>query len=126
MKKLLLLIAISFCSQLSKAGYRGGEIIYTSLGGSSYGITYKTCTDTVADYSYLLFDFGDGSSDTLFRTAFIVDTSANAQQNSYYGTHVYPGPGTYTISLCTSYRNSGIANISNSHQVTFNVISTLT
>lgn len=117
-----------FCGKLTATHNRAGEITYVHLGGTKYGFTVSTCTKTSspADRPELEIVWGDGTVDTIPRIQVIpAGSGLDAQQNLYYGEHVYPGPGTYVIEIYDPNRNGGVINIANSVNEPFCIISTL-
>ncbi|MGI8891934.1 MAG: gliding motility-associated C-terminal domain-containing protein, partial [Bacteroidia bacterium] len=128
MKHLLLFfsIIILFVSQTFATHNRAGEITFRqdSLLLLRYHITIVTYTKTssIADRPTLPMSWGDGTNDTLPRAngnGDPVPGSTDIQVNYYYGTHDYPGPGTYFISFEDPNRNAGVVNIPNSVSIPF-------
>lgn len=110
---------------------RAGEITYRHLNGFTYEVTITTCTKTsvIADRQWLNVDWGDTPQgallDSLERVSILDFNGLDAQQNSYVGTHTYPGPGIYSISMEDPNRNESVTNIGNSIDMPFCVISEL-
>ena len=140
MKKLLFLIGLILISLPSWATHnRAGEITYVWKGGKTYEVTITTYTESTvaADRCELTIDWGDGSSETLFRSngafgggcppqATIGELIGNnVRKNVYIGTHSYLSAGVYTVSFEDPNRNAGISNIIQSVNVPFYVESQL-
>lgn len=116
---------------------RAGEITYEYIGGYTYEVTVITYTKVTSqiDRCELSVDWGDNTSSVLPRINGTVSNCAPAhdgeilgndiRRNVYQGTHTFPSPGYYTISVEDLNRNSGVANINNSVQVPFYVSTTL-
>jgi len=133
LKKYLILFILGyflFSSESFATLYRGAEITYIYIGGSSspqeYGITVRTCTKTSspADRPYIYLNMGDGTTDSLPRIQ-IISGGFDSQHNVYYGEHNYPGPGTYIITFFDANRIQGIINIPGSVNEQIGVSSTL-
>ncbi|MBK7856239.1 MAG: gliding motility-associated C-terminal domain-containing protein [Bacteroidetes bacterium] len=99
---------------------RAGEITYRQLGPLTYEATIVTYTETTspADRPKLELRWGDNTSDTLNRIS-KVTVGPNISRNLYIGTHTYPGPGFYKMSLEDPNRNAGVVNIPGSVNVPF-------
>jgi len=109
---------------------RAGEITYRHLGAYRYEVTITTYTkaDSQADRPSLGIHWGDGTSDTIPRVngAGSGDVIApDLKKNVYLGTHIYPGPSTYTLYFEDPNRNGGVINIPNSVNIPFYVSTTL-
>ncbi len=124
MKKIFTSIIIFLLLSFSvKATHqRAAEITYKHL----YDLTYKftitmyTKTSSPADDSrnYMPINWGDGTGDEIERVYFnpipdVYDISLNI----YEGTHTFPGPSKYTVSVEDPNRNFGVLNIPNSVNV---------
>jgi gliding motility-associated-like protein len=112
----LILIIVLLSSNWSLATHnRAGEITYEYLGGNTYKFTITTCTKTSseADRDFLTLNYGDGEADTLPRTN-IQFLSFDSQKNTYQGTHIYTGPGTYLVWFHDPNRNIDVNNVANS------------
>ena len=106
---------------------RGGEITYEHIGGLTYSITIKTCTDPGfggnqnPDREELIIDFDLGTSyavsDTFQRTS--QQLVGQYKENEYTGTHTFSSPGLHTLSVEDPNRNAGIININSSDQIVF-------
>jgi gliding motility-associated-like protein len=123
MKKSLLILVMSLIgfSPLYATHQRAGEITYKALGELTYEFTIVTYTYTPspADRPQLELDWGDGTSSVVPRTEKI-NYPNNISRNVYAGAvHVFPGQGTYVISLEDPNRNYGVLNIPNSVNVPF-------
>ncbi len=137
MKSLLSILFILFlaANQLLATHNRAGEITYKcdSLNPLKYHITITTYTkesSVPADRCELVINFGDSTSDTIPRSNGPVGTCPSPakmgislgndiKKNEYKTTHVYGGPGVFTISVEDPNRNSNIMNINNSVDVAF-------
>ncbi len=123
MRKFLLFVAFIFglFSQIFATHQRAGEITYKALGGLGYEfkiVTY-TYTQSPADRPQLTIKWGDGSSGNVLRTQKI-NLPNDISRNEYAGAiHIYPGNGTYTVSVEDPNRNYGVLNIPNSVNVPF-------
>lgn len=126
MKKFLLplFIIFLFSSEILATHNRAGEITFTHVSGSTYDIQIVTYTkiSSPADRSELPIFWGDGTGDTLPRANEPGEPVAGAidiKKNIYFGTHTYPGPGTYIIYFEDPNRNAGVVNIPNSVSIPF-------
>ncbi len=136
MKKLIpILLFVLSAMSLMATHERAGEITYRHLSGLTYEFTITTYTyaPSPADRPSLEIKWGDGSTDILSRvngpTGFNpagiwVDhvgeiIGPNIRKNIYLGTHTFPAPSAYTISLEDPNRNAGVINIPNSVDVPF-------
>lgn len=100
---------------------RAGEITYVALSELEYEFTIVTYTYTPspADRPELTVDWGDGTSTVVPRTQKI-NYPNNISRNVYAGAvHVFPGQGTYIVSVEDPNRNYGVLNIPNSVNVPF-------
>ncbi len=115
---------------------RAGFITFKSIGGTnclcdSFTIVTYTRTSSQADRPWLPISWGDGTSDSLRRTAKYdlgsnyPDISVNIYNidGSY---HCFPGPGTYTVSIEDPNRNADVRNIPSSVNVPFYIETTVT
>jgi gliding motility-associated-like protein len=123
MRKFLLFIAfiLGFFSQIYATHQRAGEITYKAISELKYEFTIVTYTYTPspADRPELTLNWGDGTSSTIPRTQKI-NYPNNISRNVYAGAiHIYPGQGTYTVTLEDPNRNYGVLNIPNSVNVPF-------
>ena len=109
---------------------RAGEITYKHLNGLEYEFVLVTFTkdSAPADRPELVVFWGDGTSDTLTRS----NGGGNGQpigndikRNIYIGRHLYPAPGTYTVTMEDPNRNANVVNIPNSVQIPFAISTTL-
>jgi gliding motility-associated-like protein len=124
-------VALSICFvaaplSLLATHNRAGEITYTHIEGLTFDFTITTYTDpgSPADRDALTISWGDDQMDTLPRSG-IVSLAPNVQQNSYYGTHTYSGPGLFEISMVDPNRVEDILNITGSVNVPFCLITVL-
>lgn len=126
------------CFALGATHNRAGEITYTWLGGLSYEVTITTYAklSVDADRCDLTLDWGDGTSDVLFRENGVQGLLScpsgvgeplpnDIRLNIYRGRHTYPSAGTYILSFEDPNRNLGVRNIPNSVNVPFYVQSEL-
>ncbi len=118
---------------------RAGEITYRWLGGYKYEIKITTYTNigsaNLADRCEDTLYFGDGTSAVVFRSNGPVGGCSPAHEgvpitttiklNEYITQHVYPGPGTYRLSMKDPNRNAGILNMLNSVNQAFYIESYL-
>lgn len=128
-KKLLLLVVISFCfSSLHATHNRAGEITYIQLSDLTYEITITTFTYTLsyADRPTLEVQWGDNSTSVAPRIPPNLILPNFYQRNIYKIVHTYPGPGIYKIIVQDPNRNAGVKNIPNSVNVIFSISTTLT
>ncbi len=127
MKKLFVLVLVSFCfAKLSATHNRAGEITYVQLSDLTYEITIQTFTYTLsfADRPTLDVEWGDNSTSTAPRISKL--TLPNYyQRNIYKVIHTYPGPGVYRIVVQDPNRNAGVKNIPNSVNVVFSISTSL-
>lgn len=95
---------------------RSGEITYRHLSGNTYEFTVTTCTklSSAANRDRIEINYGDGFSDTIFRTQYFNYPSTDTKQNLFTGQHTFTGPGIYTISVTDPNRNDNVLNINNS------------
>ncbi len=127
MKKIFFILICFFVSLLSYATHnRAGEIRYRHLSGYTYEITLVTYTYSLslADRPELTIEWGDDKSETIPRISKIL-LADYYNKNTYIGTHTYPGPGIYIISMSDQNRNDGVINIPNSVNVLFTIKTTL-
>ncbi len=118
---------------------RAGEITYRWLGGYKYEIKIITYTNigsaNLADRCEDTLYFGDGTSAVVLRSNGPVGGCSPAHEgvpitttiklNEYITQHVYPGPGTYRLSMKDPNRNAGILNMLNSVNQAFYIESYL-
>lgn len=101
---------------------RAGEITYTQVGTNTFEVILTTYTriETDADRPIISVDWGDGTLDTLDRDpGFPQNIDVDIRKNVYTTTHVFPGPGSYIVSIEDPNRNAGVNNIPNSVNVPF-------
>lgn len=121
MRRLLLILAVIFTCYTTYATHmRAGEITYKYVSGLTYEITIVTYTYTpsLADRPDYEVFWGDGTSSIIPRIEKI-DLPDDISRNTYVGTHPFPGPDTYIISLEDPNRNEGVVNIPYSVNVPF-------
>jgi len=106
---------------------RAGEIRYRHISGYTYEITMVTYTYTLsqADRPELEVQWGDGTSSIVPRISKIELPNDYYYKNTYVGTHTFPGPGIYKITMEDQNRNYGVKNIPNSVEVPFTIQTTL-
>jgi gliding motility-associated-like protein len=116
---LLIIIILSIVNAFATHN-RAGEIRYRHISGYTYEITMVTYTyaPSSADRPDLKVGWGDGNSTIVYRISQIV-LSDDYLKNTYQGSHTYPGPGVYVISMEDQNRNLGVENIPNSVEVPF-------
>ncbi len=92
---------------------RAGEITYRHLGGYTYEVTVLTYTFTpsLANRDSLTVVWGDGTVPETIMIDQKIFLPNDVRYNTYVGTHTYPGPGTYTISMEDPNRNAGVINM---------------
>ncbi len=102
---------------------RAGEITYRKIGTYQFEIKIVTYTKTSspADRPELEFWWGDGDRDTLPRNQIDLNVGPDIQRNTYFGTHTYPGNGSYTMYFIDENRNGGVINIQGSVNIPFYV-----
>jgi gliding motility-associated-like protein len=124
MKKIffILFILILVVSTAKATHQRAAEVTYEHLYGLTYEFTVVmyTKTSSPADDSrtFMPISWGDGFGDEIPRIYF--EPIANVSDitlNIYKGTHTFPGPASYTISVEDPNRNFGVLNIPNSVNV---------
>ena len=119
-KNLLFVIFFAgFFLQIFATHQRAGEITYKAISELKYEFTIVTYTYTPspADRPELTIRWGDGTSGVIPRTQKI-NLPNNISRNVYAGAiHIYPGQGTYTVSVEDPNRNYGVLNIPNSVNV---------
>jgi gliding motility-associated-like protein len=123
MRKILLFVIFfaGFFLQIFATHQRAGEITYKAISELKYEFTIVTYTYTPspADRPELTIRWGDGTSGVIPRTQKI-NLPNNISRNVYAGAnHIYPGQGTYTVSVEDPNRNYGVLNIPNSVNVPF-------
>ena len=125
--KLLSIILILFSLSSWATHNRAGEIRYRHISGYTYEITMVTYTYTLsqADRPELEVQWGDGTSSIVPRISKIVLPNDYYNKNTYVGTHTFPGPGIYKITMEDQNRNYGVRNIPNSVEVPFTIQTTL-
>lgn len=118
----MLLMLIS-TSALFATHNRAGEVTYRRLSGYQFEIKIVTYTKTSspADRPELDFFWGDGASSTLPRVTIDLNVGPDIQRNVYFGTHTYPGNGTYIMYFLDENRNGGVVNIPGSVNIPFYV-----
>ena len=108
---------------------RAGEITYRHISGLKYEVTITTYTkesSTAADRDKLEILWGDGNNSELPRDNGSGQTvGPDIKINIYKGTHDYPGPGRYILSMLDPNRNGGIQNMAGSVNIPFYIESEL-
>ena len=132
MKKELitLLFSLYFVFSSYATHQRAAEITYRHIEGLTFEftITMFTRTSSPADdtRTYMPIFWGDDSGSEIPRIEWypipgVVDISYNL----YKGTHTFPAPGAYVISVEDPNRNGGVVNIPNSINVPMYTESTI-
>ncbi|PIP54583.1 MAG: hypothetical protein COX07_04555 [Bacteroidetes bacterium CG23_combo_of_CG06-09_8_20_14_all_32_9] len=123
---LFLIIALFIASGVFATHNRAGEIRYRHVNHFTYEITMVTYTYSLsqADRPELEVNWGDNTSSIVTRTSKIA-LGDFYNKNTYIGSHTYPGPGVYVISMLDQNRNDGVLNIPNSVTVPFTIKTTL-
>ncbi len=127
------IISLIFTHSAFATHNRAGEIVYKHLNGFTYQVTIITYTKTggesdAADRPKLQISWGDGTTDSLFRSngnGNGVEIENHIKYNEYTGVHRYPGFGTFVISMSDPNRISTIRNIPNSVNQPFFIADTL-
>lgn len=137
MKKLLLFALLCGITFTAFATHnRAGEITYKHISGYTYEITVTTYTkesSKPADKCNLTIHFGDGDTAIFYRMNGKLGTLCGGtvpegesldndiKKNIYKGTHTYPGPNSYVITMEDPNRNANICNFSgsSSDQISF-------
>lgn len=120
---IILMTGLSFSSFATH--YRAGEITYSITGNFKIAAVCTTYTtvNSPADQNFIVMFWGDGSSDTLYRSNGNGDNLGNnVQRNIFPGTHTYAGAPPppnkfYIISVYDQNRIDGINNIDNGNSV---------
>ncbi len=100
---------------------RAGEITAERISANTYTLTltiYGNRFSSVRD-DYAIFEFGDGTSQTVFFNFSEVNLNADTYVRTYKYNKTFSGSGTYRISYKERYRNAGIKNIAQSDNTTF-------
>ncbi|MCB2207725.1 MAG: gliding motility-associated C-terminal domain-containing protein [Bacteroidetes bacterium] len=112
-----------FFTSISYATHqRAAEITYKHLSGLTFEftITMYTRTSSPADdtRTFMPISWGDGTGSDLERIVFEpIPNVYDITYNLYKGTHTFPAPGSYLISVEDPNRNNGVNNIPNSVNV---------
>ncbi|NOY51991.1 MAG: gliding motility-associated C-terminal domain-containing protein, partial [Chlorobi bacterium] len=119
---LLLTFLLLGLGSLHATHQRAAEITYKHVSGLTYDftITMYTLTSSPADDASpkMPIFWGDDTSDELKRIYFQpIPDVYDMTLNIYTGSHTFPGPGDYKITVEDPNRNSGIINIPNSVDV---------
>ena len=120
-RNLLVLLFVGSFFLVRATHQRAGEITYKWITELKYEFTIVTYTYTPspADRPELTINWGDGTYDVVPRTQKL-NFPNNISRNVYAGAvHIFPGNGTYTITLEDPNRNYGVLNIPNSVNVPF-------
>ncbi|MBL4656923.1 MAG: gliding motility-associated C-terminal domain-containing protein [Flavobacteriales bacterium] len=117
---------------------RAGEITYRWLFGTTYEFTVVTYTkdNSPADRCSLEVYWGDGDRDTLLRVNGTQNNCGsgigdgefignNIRKNVYIGTHTYPGPKAYRITMLDPNRNEKVTNMDDSFNTPFFIFLTM-
>ena len=135
----LLCLSGGFAVEMQATHNRAGEIIVEQIEPcNDYMVrativTYTKTSSISADRDSLTICWGEGGNcETLYRSNGPGNNGLalenDIKRNEYIGMHVYPGPGTYTISMTDPNRNGGILNVNApaSDQVQFHIQTTHT
>jgi gliding motility-associated-like protein len=108
---------------------RAGEITYVRDVSNPlkyhFTITTYTKASSAADRDTLTLSWGDGTSSVLQRISKVL-VGPDINRNIYKGSHVYPGPSTYIVSMTDPNRVGGVVNIPGSVNVPFYIETRLT
>ena len=101
---------------------RAAEITYKHISGLTFEftITMYTRSSSPADdtRTFMPISWGDGTGSDIERIVFEpIPDVYDITYNLYKGTHTFPAPGTYLISVEDPNRNNGVNNIPNSVNV---------
>jgi gliding motility-associated-like protein len=136
----LLLMLMMSGIRLYATHNRAGEITFTQIGPLTFEFTVTTYTDpsVQADRCSLEILYGDSTSEEIpringtvpcnsFPNSFngVVIVPGRVRLNIYKGTHTYPGPGRYRVSVTDPNRNQGVINIPNSVNQVFYIETSL-
>ncbi|MCX6257014.1 MAG: gliding motility-associated C-terminal domain-containing protein [Bacteroidia bacterium] len=127
MRKIILnILFILICLPVFATHNRAGEITVKYISPLTYEITLTTYTYRLspADRPQLEVSWGDNTTSIVNRHDKILLPDFY-NQNIYYGTHTFPGPGIYQIMMQDPNRNLGIGNIPNSVNIVFAIKTTL-
>ena len=128
MKKLLYILLLGISFSAFATHNRAGEITYRQISDLSYEITLVTYTYTPSAANEtrdkLPISWGDNSEELIPRIS-VTYLPDQYSKNVYRATHVFPGPGIYTIVMEDPNRNDGVNNIPGSVNVVFSVATTL-
>ncbi len=119
----LILISLLLLANSALATHqRAAEITYNHIEGLTYEFTVVmfTRTSSPADDTREVMPiyWGDGTGDEIPRKIWEeVPGVEDISYNLYRGTHTFPAPGKYTISVEDPNRNTGVQNIPNSINV---------
>ncbi len=136
----ILIVTFIFIAQSSYATHnRAGEIVYTQDPNVPFKVTatittYTKASSTPADRDSLELCWGDGTCQFVLRSNGPgsppngVELANDIKVNFYIAEHLYPGPGSYTMSMLDRNRNEGIINVNppNSDQIEFFISTTVT
>lgn len=124
-KKILLNLLLLISCGVYATHNRAGEITYQYITGYTYKvrvITYTKESSMQADKCSLTIHFGDGDSAVFNRMNGPIGTLCGGtipqgesigndiKKNIYEGTHTFPGPNTFIISMEDPNRNANICN----------------
>ncbi len=124
MKKITitLIILLLYASEAMATHQRAAEITYKHLYDLTYEFTVTMYTKTSSpaddDRVVMPISWGDGTGDEIPRIYFQpIPNVFDITLNIYKGTHTFPGPASYLISVEDPNRNFGVLNIPNSVNV---------
>ncbi len=115
-------ILIFITGQSYATHQRAAEITYKHIAGLTFEftITMYTRTSSPADdtRTFMPISWGDGTGAEIERIIFEpIPNVSDITYNLYKGTHTFPAPGNYTVSVEDPNRNNGVNNIPNSVNV---------
>lgn len=116
-----LLLMVACTQQLAATHNRAGEITYEQVGDLTIKVTITTYTkgsNSSVDRDSLELDWGDGTSDFIYRTNGNGQLLGNdVKLNTYMAEHTYPGRATYTLGFQDPNRVSNILNVNSPNSV---------
>jgi gliding motility-associated-like protein len=117
----VLIPLLLFISEGKASHIRAGEITAVMVSSNTYTLTltiYANRYSSVRD-DYANFDFGDGTSQSVFYGFSEVNLNADTYRRTYTYTKTFSGSGTFRISYRELYRNGNIKNIAVSEYTPF-------
>ncbi len=123
--RLSFLVILSLVAGFAMASHnKAGEITYRLVSGLTYEITVVTYTENgnprsrQADRDQLEVFWGDFTSSVINRVS-KENLPNTTWKNTYVGTHLYAGPGTFKVYLVDPNRIEGVRNMDNSFNTAF-------